>query len=127
MRKKVELRKGTAKEMVLKGDRALFTQMIIIAEARQLSMKKVLSHPLSPLPWSMAASDGSLKKTAKSALAKELQKDAPAENLPPQSACGNGPKDHLEKLQIYCCPWSYVKALAAQGSMLCLMTTERYR
>ena len=93
MNKKVELRKGTAKEIVLKADCALFAQMTIIAEARQLSMKKVLSHPLGPLPWSLAASDGCLKKTAKSSLAKELQKDAPAdENLPPQSACGNGPK-----------------------------------
>ena len=56
--------------------------MIVIAEARQL---KVLSHPLGPLPWSLAASDGFLKKTAKSSLAKELQKDAPAvENLPPR-------------------------------------------
>ena len=63
--------------------------MIVVAEARQLSMKEVLSHPLGPLPWSLAApADGSLKKTAKSSLAKELQKDAPAvENLPPQSAC----------------------------------------
>ena len=128
MSKKVELRKGTAKEIVLKADRALFAQMIIIAKARQLSMEKVLSHPLGALPWSLAASDGALKKTAKSSLAEELQKDAPAAgNLAPQSACGNGPKNHLEKLQICCWPWCYVKAPAAPGSMLCLMTTERYR
>ena len=74
MNKKVELRKGTAKEFFLKPDRTLFAQMIVIAEARQLSMKEVLSHPLGPLPWSLAAPDGSLKKTAKSSLAKELQK-----------------------------------------------------
>ena len=73
MNKKVELRKGTTKEIVLKADRALFAQIIVIAEARQLSMKEVLSHPLGPLPWSLAAPDGSLKKTAKSSLTKELQ------------------------------------------------------
>ena len=40
------------------------------------------------MPWSLAAPDGSLKKTAKSSLAKELQKDAPAvESLLPRSAC----------------------------------------
>ena len=62
--------------------------MIVIAEARQLSMKEVFSHPLGPLPWSLAAPDGSLKKTAKSSSAKELQKDASVvENLPPQLAC----------------------------------------
>ena len=88
MNKKVELRKGTAKEIVLKANRALFAQMIVIAEARQLSMQEVLSHPLGPLPWALATPDGSLKKTAKSSLAKELQDGAPAvENVPPQSAC----------------------------------------
>jgi len=56
----VELRKVTPKEIVLKADRALFAQMIVIAEARQLSMKELFSHPLGPLPWSLAASDGSL-------------------------------------------------------------------
>lgn len=88
MNKKVELRKGTAKEIVLKADRAMFAQMIVIAEARQLNMQEVLSRPLGPLPCSLAAPDGSLKKTAKSTLAKELQKDAPAvESLLPRSAC----------------------------------------
>ena len=62
--------------------------LIVIAEPRQLSMKEVISDPLGPLPRSLAAPDGSLKKTAKSSLAKELQKDAPAvESLLPRSAC----------------------------------------
>jgi len=77
MNKKLELRKRTAKEIVLNADRALFAQMIVFAEAWQLIIKEMLSHPLCPLPWSLAAPDGSLKKTAKSSLAKELQKDAP--------------------------------------------------
>ena len=54
--------KGPAKEIVLKADRALFAQMIVIGEVRQVSIKEVLSHPLGPLPWSLAASDGSLRK-----------------------------------------------------------------
>ena len=70
----MELRKGTAKEIVLKADRTLCAGMIVIAEARQLSMKEVLSHPLGPLPWSLAALDGSLKRTAKSSLAKRVAK-----------------------------------------------------
>ena len=87
MNKKMKLR-GTSKEIVLKADRAVFSQMIIIAETRQLSMREVLSHPLGPFPWSLAAPDGSLKKTTKAVLAKELEKDTPAvENLPVQSAC----------------------------------------
>ena len=45
-------------------------------------------HERGSLPSTGSATDGSLKKTAKSSLAKELQKDAlAAENLPSQSAC----------------------------------------
>jgi len=50
MSKKVELRKRTANEIVLKADRALLAQMIVITEVWQLSVKEVLSHPLGPLP-----------------------------------------------------------------------------
>ena len=138
MNKKVELRKGTAKEIVLKADRALFAQMIVIAEARQLSMKEVLSHPLGPLPWSLAAPDGSLKKTAKSSLAKELQKDAQAvESLLPRSACiidgmamvqrlKGDQKTFKEITEIYW-PWLFVKEVAAPGSMLYLIIIEKHR
>jgi len=34
--------------------------MIVILEAGQFRMKKVLSHPLGPIPWSLAAFDDSL-------------------------------------------------------------------
>ena len=62
--------------------------MIVIAETRKLSMSSVLSHPLGPLPWALASADGSLRKTTKSTLAKELQKDIPAvEAIPQPSAC----------------------------------------
>ena len=74
MEKKVELRKGTAKEIVLKADSTLFAQMIVIAEARQLSVKEVLSHPLGPLPRSLAAPECTLKKTVKFSLAKRVAK-----------------------------------------------------
>ena len=52
MNKKVELRKGTARHIVLNEDRALFAQVVVIAEARQLSMHALLSHTLGPLQWS---------------------------------------------------------------------------
>ena len=62
--------------------------MIVVAESRDLQMSEVLQHPLGPLPWSLATSDGSLRKTNKSALAKELQKNAlPAEDIGKPSAC----------------------------------------
>ena len=80
--------KAKANEIILKGDRALFGQMVIIAKKRQLRMKDVLCHPLEPLPWSLATADGSLGKSNKSTLAKELQKNVPAaDSIPQPSAC----------------------------------------
>ena len=74
--------------MVLKSDRNLFGHMILIAQSRQLQIKAVLAHPLGPMPWTLANSDGSLRKTNKAALARELEKNvAPAENFPQPSAC----------------------------------------
>ena len=48
--------------------------MIIVAQSRQLQIRDVLAHPLGPLPWVLAKGDGSLRKTNKAALARELKK-----------------------------------------------------
>ena len=72
----------------LQADRAPFGQMVIIVENRQLHMRDVLCHPLGPLPWVLSTVDGSLRKTSKATLAKELQKNVPAaEEIPQPSAC----------------------------------------
>ena len=66
----------------VKADRKLFGQMILVAERRKLHMRDVLSHPLGPLPWSLANIDSSLRKTNKSILAVELEKSvSSAENI----------------------------------------------
>lgn len=78
---------GSAKEVVLKADRKPFGQMILVAESRKLHMSDVLAHPLRHLPWTLANGDGSLRKTNKAALARELEKNAsPAEVIPGPSA-----------------------------------------
>ena len=82
--KKMKVHKGTSKEVIIKADRALFAQMIIIAENRKLKMNDVLCHPLGPLPWSLASADGSLRKTNKASLAKQLQKNMTAADMIPQ-------------------------------------------
>lgn len=75
-------------QIILKADRNLFAHMIIIAQSRKIPIKEVLAHPLGPLPWSLANSDGSLRKTNKAALARELEKNVPpAEDMPTPSAC----------------------------------------
>ena len=74
LNKKVKVKSKTSKEIILKADRNLFAQMILIKENRKLQMREVLSHPLGPLPWALSTADGSLRKTNKAVLAKELQK-----------------------------------------------------
>ena len=89
--KKVQVKSKTVKEIMLKADRALFGQIVIIAENRQLHVKDVLCHPMGPLPWALSSVDGSLPKTSKAALAKELQKNVPAaEQIPQPPACVDG-------------------------------------
>ncbi|XP_035662311.1 uncharacterized protein LOC118406391 [Branchiostoma floridae] len=88
LNKKVTVKAGKNQEVILKADRRLFAQMIVIAESRNLKMREVLSHPLGPLPWSLATPDGMLRKTNKSSLAKELLKNAqPVDAIPKPSAC----------------------------------------
>ena len=67
-RKKVGKVQG--QQSILKADRILFADMIVIAQSREIPIKEVLAHPLGPLPWSLANSDGSLRKTNKAALAR---------------------------------------------------------
>jgi len=79
--------KAQAKEIVLKADRNLFGHMILVAQSRDLHMRDVLAHPLGPLPWSIANGDGSLRKTNKATLARELEKSvSPAEVIAEPSA-----------------------------------------
>ena len=78
---------GHAKEAILQADRNLFGQIILVAENRKLKMSDVLAHPLGPLPWALASGDGSLRKTNKAALARELERNvSPAEVIPEPSA-----------------------------------------
>ena len=84
----MEVQKRTTNEIIVRADRRLFAQMIVIAETRKLTMSSVLSHPLGPLPWALASPDGSLRKTNNGTFAKEPHKDIPSvEANPNPSAC----------------------------------------
>ena len=86
--KKKNTKKLSNKVVVLKSDNKLFGQMLLVASSRKLDMKVVLQHPLGPLPWSLANCDGTMKKTNKAALARNLEtKTFPAEDIPKPSAC----------------------------------------
>jgi len=62
--------KAGDKQVILKADRNLFAKMILIGQTRKLDMKDIFSLCLGPIPWAFATPIGTLRKTAKSALAK---------------------------------------------------------
>ena len=85
---KPRVAKSTNNETVLKADHKLFGHMVVIATSRKLDMRSVLAHPLGPLPWSLGNCEGTLKKTSKSTLARQLEKNVSlAEAIPQPSTC----------------------------------------
>ena len=84
LNKKTSVKAGHNQEVILRADRRLFAQMIVIAESRNLQMREVLSHPLESLPWSLATPDGLMRKKNKASMAKELQKNVQATDSIPQ-------------------------------------------
>jgi len=74
--------------------------MILVAESRKLHMSDVLAHPLGPLPWALANGDGTLRKTNKAALARELEKNvSAAEVIPEPSATVIDGMSFVQKLK----------------------------
>lgn len=85
--KKRQTKCADGRSVILKADRWLFGRMIVMGQKRDLNMKDLMHYPLGPLPWSLAAADGSLRKTNKAALATSIKKNAPlADSLPIHSA-----------------------------------------
>ncbi len=81
--------KAAGKEISLKADHRLFGHMVLVALSRKLDIREVLQHPLGPLPWALANGDGTLKKTNKASLARQLEKRiTPADGIStPNAMC----------------------------------------
>ena len=60
--------------VVLKADRNLFSQSIMVAESRSVNMYDVLAHPLGPLLWALANVDGPYEKHTRPHLPGSLRK-----------------------------------------------------
>ena len=74
------------KEIIL-ADKNLFGMMTVISQTRNHDMKEVLSHPFSPILWSLASSDGTLRKTNKAVLSNTIEQlSSPAEDIPNNTA-----------------------------------------
>ncbi len=57
----------------LVAERNVFDQLILLAMKHELCMKKVMSYPLVPVPWSLATADGAPVKTDKAKLLHKLE------------------------------------------------------
>ena len=63
------------KEKVIKYDKDPFQRFLVVSGSREIDLQDVLSYELSPVPLSIAHLNGSMRKTAKSNLLKELMID----------------------------------------------------
>lgn len=51
--------------MILKADRSLFGQIIMVGQNRKIDVRKLLLYSLGPLPWSSATTEGFLARRTK--------------------------------------------------------------
>ena len=65
--------KVNSKTVPLPATQDLFAKILLVAQIRSLNMRVVSKFPLGPLPWSLAESLGSLKKTSKASLLHKLE------------------------------------------------------
>ena len=49
--KKKKVVRVSLKELILRANKKLFGNMLIIAQGRKLNMREILAHPLGPIPW----------------------------------------------------------------------------
>ena len=55
--------KVPGKDVILKADRRLFANMVLVATGSNLDMREVLKHPSGLLLWVLSNCDLTLKKT----------------------------------------------------------------
>lgn len=78
-KKKVKI-SGKLVEVRLQRD--LFGQLLVVALDKQLDIEKVLTYPLTPIPFSLGHLDESICKTEKSALLKLLEHEIYSKSTP---------------------------------------------
>ena len=88
------------KEIMFKADKNLFGMITVISQNRNLDMKEVLSHPLGPIPWSLATSGGTLRKKNKAVLSNNLEKESTlSEEIPENSSCILDAMSYVQKIK----------------------------
>ena len=65
---KISLKGTRGKVVTLNADRDLFGRLLVVAKTRDINLKEILSYKLSCVAVSLVYPDGTMQKTAKSAL-----------------------------------------------------------
>ena len=79
--------KALGQDVINRADRGLMSRMLVIAKSRDMDLQMLLNYELGPVPWSIAAVDGTLVKTVKSSSLALLEKDVPpAQHIPDGAA-----------------------------------------
>ena len=60
----------------LTAEKSVFGRIAMMSQHRNIDMKEIFASPLGPVPWALADSMGTLKKTNKAILMHKLEKNA---------------------------------------------------
>ena len=70
---KIKTCKVNSKVIPLQASKNLFAKIALVAQICSLNLREVFKFPLGPMPWSLAESLGTLKKTSKAAFLHKLE------------------------------------------------------
>ena len=76
------------KHVTIAAERSVFWKLLVIAQSRDnVSMKEVMTYPLSPIPWPLALPDGGFVTTVKSKPLESLESRVEPEEALPDNCC----------------------------------------
>ena len=67
MTKNIQVKASDEKLTTVNADRTLFARLLIASRSRNIDLREVLKYELSPVPYTLAHTDGTLRKSTKSA------------------------------------------------------------
>jgi len=84
--KPIIISKGKEKESILKVQQDLFARLLTVSKLREIDLAEVLQFELTSIPLSLFHLDGTMRKTSKSNLLKELELEAePCKSIPEEN------------------------------------------
>jgi len=81
-----QIKSAHEKIITISADRNLVGRLLIAAKCRDVDVKEVLRYELSTVPFALAHADGALRKTTKSVVMAEVERECQAQGRLPESA-----------------------------------------